>query len=144
MRRKEPIELIIERIYSYSMHEVSVVADLITAILKELEKYDVVSVKEVTLTVGKLTNLGTEQMEFAYDVMSKDSILNGSKLVIEEENIIVKCEDCGYKGPVNVMNIGEEAHFQVPILSCPVCGKAVTIIAGKSCCVKSIDIEEAC
>ena len=125
------------------MHEVSVVADLIAAIKKELEKYDVVSVKEVTLTVGKLTNLGAEQMAFAYEVMSKDSILDGSKLAIEEENILVKCEGCGYDGPVKNMDIGEGAGHQIPILSCPACNGAVTITAGKSCCVKSIDIEGA-
>jgi len=125
------------------MHEVSVVAELIAAIEKELEKYNVVSVKEVTLTVGKLTNLGTDQMEFAYEVMSKDTILKGSKLVIETENIKVKCEECGYSGPVNVVDLGED-HYQIPLLSCPACGSAVTILSGRSCCVKSIDIEEAC
>jgi len=125
------------------MHEVSVVADIIAAIEKELERYNVVSVKEVTLTVGKLTNLGAEQMEFAYEIMSKNSILDGSKLVIETEEIRVRCGECGYGGPVNTMGLGEGDHLQVPILSCPVCGSNVAITAGKSCCVKSIDIEEA-
>ena len=125
------------------MHEVSVVADLIAAIKKELEKYNVLSVKEVTILVGKLTNLGIEQMEFAYEVMSKNSMLEGSKLVIETENIIAKCEECGYKGPVKNIGMGEDSHLQIPILSCPVCNSAVTVTAGKSCCIKSIDIEEA-
>ena len=125
------------------MHEVSVMAELIEAIKKELERYDVVSVEKVTLTVGKLTNLGTEQLEFAYEVMSRDSILNGSELVIEEENIEVRCEGCGYEGQVKNLDLGEDAHYQIPILSCPKCGGAVTITAGRSCCVKSIDIEEA-
>ncbi|MDR0508645.1 MAG: hydrogenase maturation nickel metallochaperone HypA [Candidatus Methanoplasma sp.] len=125
------------------MHEVSIVADFIVAIKKELEKYDVVSVKEVTLVIGKLNNLGTEQMEFAYEIMSKDSILEGSKLVIEEEDITVKCEECGYEGPVKNMDLGEDSHLQIPILSCPLCSSAVTTTAGRSCCVKSIDIEEA-
>jgi len=125
------------------MHEVSVMADLIEAIKKELEKYDVISVDRVTLTVGKLTNLGAEQLEFAYEIMSKDSILDGSKLVIEEEEIEVRCGECGYEGRVKNMDLGEDAHYQIPILSCPKCNSAVTITSGKSCCVKSIDIEEA-
>jgi len=125
------------------MHEVSVVADLVAAINEELKRYDVVSVSEVTLVVGKLTNLGTEQMEFAYEIITKDSILEGSKLVIQEEEIEVECAKCGYSGPVKNLDLGEEVHFKVPILSCPECGSAVTITAGKSCCVKSIDIEEA-
>ncbi|MDR1690262.1 MAG: hydrogenase maturation nickel metallochaperone HypA [Candidatus Methanoplasma sp.] len=125
------------------MHEVSIMADLMAAVKKELEKYDIVSVKEVRLTVGRLTNLGAEQMEFAYEVMSKDSILEGSKLVIEEEEIEIKCERCGYQGPAEDMDLGEDMHHRIPVLSCPKCGSSVIITAGKTCCVKSIDIEEA-
>jgi len=125
------------------MHEVSVMADLMAAIKKELEGYDVQSVKEVTLIVGKLTNLGTEQLEFAYEVMSRNSILEGSKLVIQEEEIEIQCRNCGYEGPVDKMDFGEEAHNQIPILSCPKCGSAVTITAGRTCCIRSLDIEEA-
>ena len=124
------------------MHEVSVMADLMAAIKKELERYDVLSVKEVTLVIGKLTNLGIEQLEFAFEVMSRNSILEGSKLVIEEEDIIVNCK-CGYEGPVENLEMGEGSHYSVPILSCPNCGSSVTIIAGRSCCVRSLDIEEA-
>lgn len=118
-------------------------ADLIAAIKKELERYDAVSVKEVNLTVGKLTNLGAEQLEFAYEIMSRDSVLEGSRLVIEEEDIKVRCAACGYEGPVNNVDLGEDAHLRIPILSCPECGGGVTVTAGKSCCVRSIDIEEA-
>ena len=119
-------------------------AELMAAVKKELEGYDVVSVKEVTILIGKLTNLGKEQLEFAYEVMSRDSILEGSKLIIEEEDIEVKCNKCGYEGGVNTMDIGGDAHYQVPILSCPECGNAVSITAGRACCVVSMDIEEAC
>jgi hydrogenase nickel incorporation protein HypA/HybF len=125
------------------MHEVSVMADLITAIIKELEKYDVVSVKGVKMTVGKLTNLGGEQLVFAYDIMTKDSVLEGSELVITEEEIEVQCGKCGYAGPVKNMEAEEESHLSIPILSCPECGGAVTITAGKTCRVTSIEIEEA-
>ncbi|MDR0309835.1 MAG: hydrogenase/urease maturation nickel metallochaperone HypA [Candidatus Methanoplasma sp.] len=125
------------------MHEVSVMAELMTAVKKELERYDVVSVKEVALTVGRLTNLGAEQMEFAYEIMSKDSILEGSRLVIIEEEIEAECGQCGYKGPVKNMETEGDVHYNIPVLSCPECNGAVTITAGKTCCVRSIEIEEA-
>jgi len=125
------------------MHEVSIMADLLTAIKKELERYDVVSVKEVILTVGKLTNLGSEQLGFAYEIMSKNSILEGSRLVIESEEVRVNCGRCGYEGPAKNIDMGEDTHYQIPILSCPACGGVVTVTAGKTCCVRSIEIEEA-
>ena len=125
------------------MHEVSVVADLVAAINTELERYKVVSVKEVTITVGRLTNLGAEQMEFAYEIISKGSVLEGSKLIIEEEDVKVSCGRCGYEGPVRNITLDEDSHYQMPVLSCPECGGAVTITAGKSCCVRTLEIEEA-
>ena len=123
------------------MHEVSIMSGLVSAILKELENYKVVRVTEVILTIGKLTNLGAEQMEFAYDIMIKGTILDGSKLVIEEEPIEVLCDSCSYEGPVKNAEFGDD-HSSVPVLSCPKCGSAIKLTKGQACCVKSVDIEE--
>jgi Zn finger protein HypA/HybF (possibly regulating hydrogenase expression) len=114
---------------------------LVSAILEELKNYKVVRVTEVVLTIGKLTNLGTEQMEFAYDIMTKDTILEGSKLVIEEEPIEVLCNSCSYEGPTKNAEFGD-AHGSVPVLSCPECGSAIKLTKGQACCVKTVDIEE--
>ena len=80
------------------MHEVSVVSDIVSAILRELENYNVEKVEEVVLVVGEMTSLGQEQLEFAYEIVTKDTKLEGSKLVIENEKIRVRCESCGYEG----------------------------------------------
>ena len=60
------------------MHEVSVVSDIVSAILRELEKYNVVKVEEVILVVGEMTSLGHEQLEFAYEIVTKGTLLEGS------------------------------------------------------------------
>ncbi|MDR1405217.1 MAG: hydrogenase maturation nickel metallochaperone HypA [Candidatus Methanoplasma sp.] len=125
------------------MHEVSAMADLMAAIKDELKRYEVVSVKKVTLTIGKLTNLGAEQMEFAYEIMSRDSILEGSELVIEEEDVEIGCAECGYEGPAESFAAGEDTDCRIPILSCPECRSAVTVTAGMTCRVRSVEIEEA-
>ncbi len=124
------------------MHEVSVVSDLVTAILGELEKYNVEKVEEVTLTIGDMTSLGTEQMEFAYEVVTRDTKLEGSKLVIEHEKIIVHCQSCGYEGEVKMLESDYGEHT-IPVLSCPKCNGDVKVIAGQSCCVKNLRIVEA-
>lgn len=126
------------------VHEVSVVSDLVRAILKELEKYNVVSVHSVTFIIGRLTNLGKEQMEFAYEVVTRGTILEGSNLVIEDEDIELECKICNYRGPARTLNFGEytDEHF-IPVLACPKCGGSVNIVKGQTCCVKNMDIEEA-
>lgn len=126
-----------------AVHEVSIVSDLIKAIMEELGRYDVSSVSAVTLVIGKLTNLGSDQMRFAYEVMTRGTILEGSELVIEEEEIALRCSGCGYEGPARNLSFGDDDQDHgIPILSCPECGGSVTVTAGRTCCVKNMDIEE--
>lgn len=120
------------------MHEVSVVSDLVRAILNELENHHVEKVDEVTFVIGDLTNLGTEQMEFAYEIVTRGTVLEGSKVNIVPEKIKVECNSCGYEGPVEYINDDDFGHGSIPILSCPECGGRVWILEGRTCRVENI------
>ena len=78
------------------MHEVSVISNMVDAILRELEGYNVEKVEDVNIVIGDLTSLGPEQLEFAYEIVTKGTVLEGSKLVIESEKVAVRCNECGY------------------------------------------------
>lgn len=67
------------------MHEVSVMSGIIDAVMAELAKHDVEKVEEVDLVVGELTYLGKDQLSFAYEIMTRETILEGSSLVFEDE-----------------------------------------------------------
>jgi len=123
------------------MHEVSVVSDLVSAILRELNKYNVEKVEEVTLVIGELTSLGIEQMEFAYEVVTKGTILEDSKLIVETEKIEVHCGSCGYDGPVEML-VSDYSGHSIPILSCPKCKGHVKVTAGQTCSVRNLRIVE--
>ena len=124
------------------MHEVSVVSDIVSAILKELENYNVERVEEVVLVVGEMTSLGDEQLEFAYEIVTKETKLEGSKLIIEHEKIRVKCKECDYEGEVRMLESDYGKHT-IPILSCPKCNGKVRVIAGQTCKVRNLKIVEA-
>ena len=124
------------------MHEVSVVSDIVSAILRELEKYNAERVEEVTLVVGEMTSLGDEQLKFAYEMVTKDTKLEGSKLVIEHEKILVRCTECGYEGEVRMLESDYGEHT-IPILSCPKCNGKVKVTAGQTCKVRNLKIVEA-
>ena len=123
------------------MHEVSVISGIIDAILEELGGYDIEEVEEVVLIVGEMTRLGEEQLCFAYDIMSRDTLLEGSTLTIVHEILRVKCTSCGREGGVDYIS-DEFAHDKIPILKCPDCGAAVDILEGKSCLVKTLKVIE--
>ncbi len=125
------------------MHEVSVVTTLVDATLKELQKYNVTKVNSVTVIIGDLTNLGQEQMSFAYEIVTRGTILEGSEFIIEKEEIELKCDSCGYLGPAKIITDPDFDTHSIPILACPECGGPVKVTKGQTCMVKCMDIEEA-
>jgi hydrogenase nickel incorporation protein HypA/HybF len=120
------------------MHEVSVMSGVVESVLKELEKHDVLRVEEVVLTLGELTFLGEEQLQFAYEIITRDTLLNGSKLVIEPEETELLCLSCGYQGKAD--KLGEEYHMSMPSLVCPKCRGKVKVLKGQSCRVTSMKV----
>jgi len=121
------------------MHEVAVMSSVIRAALEELEKHDVSAVEEMVLVIGDLTSLGEDQLTFAYEVMTRDTPLEGSKLVIEHENVCLLCSSCGYDGPAETLENDYHEHT-IPILSCPKCGGSVKVTAGEACRISSLKI----
>ncbi len=126
-----------------SVHEVSVVSTLVDATIRELQKYNVTKVNSITVRIGDLTNLGEEQMSFAYEIVTRGTILEGSEFIIEKEPIELVCDSCGYEGPANVISDPDFDTHSIPILACPKCGGSVKVTKGQSCVVKCMDIEEA-
>ena len=125
------------------MHEASVVANIVDAVLEELKKYDVKKVNSVTLRIGDLTQLGAEQMKFAYEIVTRDTILEGSEMIVEHEPIILSCKSCGFEGPARVLTDPDFDTHSIPILSCTQCNGPVNVVKGQSCMVRCMDIEEA-
>jgi hydrogenase nickel incorporation protein HypA/HybF len=110
---------------------------IVDSVLEEAKKQDAKKVTEVHLVIGKLTFLGIEQVRFSYNILVEDTIMKGSKLIIEENDGAIECSSCGYKGAIQ---FGDDPAYHVPIptLRCPKCGKAAKIIEGNECTIRSI------
>jgi len=119
------------------VHEFSITSQIVQNVLAEAEKRGAKKVTEVNLVIGKLTFLGLDQVRFAYEVITKGTIAEGSKLVIEEREGFVKCSNCGYEGDFKYED-DPLYHVPVPTLKCPKCSSTVSITAGKECTIKNI------
>jgi len=124
------------------MHEVAIMSSIIEAVLAELDGHEVERVEEVTLVVGELTFLGEEQLRFAFDVLSRGTILEGASLRMEKEELSVKCPACGYEGKADYVE-DSAFHYSIPVLACPRCGGRVEVLKGKSCGVSSLRVVES-
>lgn len=121
------------------MHEFSMATQIVENVLEEAKRNDAKKVAEVHLVIGKMTFLGVDQIRFSYGVLVKDSIMKDSKLIIEEQDGVIQCSSCGFKGPISIED-DPAYHIPVPTLKCPKCGKEAKIVEGKECTIKSIRI----
>ena len=119
------------------MHEFSMACRIVNCILEEAKKHNAKRVNEVHLIMGKFTFLGLEQVRFAYEMLVKDTIMEDSKLHIEEKDGVVRCNNCGYKGDLKYED-DPAFHVPYPTLNCPKCEGIVNIVGGKECTIKSI------
>lgn len=120
------------------MHEGAITSQIVENVLREAEKRKAKSVLEVRLEIGKLMFLNPEQVRFWYQMLTKNTILEGSKLTIEEKEGVVKCPKCGYQGDFKYINDDPAFHVPTPTLNCPKCDGTVEIVGGKECLIKKV------
>lgn len=118
------------------MHEFSVTSWIVEALLKVAKERESKKVLEVHLRIGKLRALSVDQVKFCYEVLAKGTILDGSRLVIEESPGKVRCNSGDYYGEFNPE--GDAFHFGLPPLICPVCSGMVTVEGGDECTITKV------
>ncbi len=120
------------------MHEYSVVADLVSALLPRLEEHPG-EVTAVFLKRGELRILSDYALKNAFEIVAEGTRLEGASLEIEVVPVRVVCAGCGYEGSVEYLK-DEAFHFIIPVLTCPRCGREVEIVSGRELTVERVSI----
>ncbi len=120
------------------MHEFSIMADIMKAALKSIASYEIENVEKVFLEVGELTFLNPVQMQFAFEVLTRDNALKGADLIIKEKQAQIECSSCGYRGGME--DNPDENHSGFVRLICPKCDGIVNILSGKECILSRIQM----
>jgi len=127
------------------LHEIGVAQEILDAVLNIAREQEAVKVLEVNVQVGELTFLKPEQLSYAFEFVSKQSIADGAKLNVEIKPAEVKCNTCGFVGEVHYHGpeIHEPSSVQRIFLSCPKCGSDKTeILSGSECFVREVRLEK--
>ena len=119
------------------MHEGTITTQLVESVLKEAEERRAKKVIEVCLEIGKLTFLNPEQVRFWYEIITKDTIIEDSRLTISEREGTVQCSRCDYTGDFKYVD-DPALHVSMPSLYCPRCDAPVRIVDGRDCIIKHI------
>jgi hydrogenase nickel insertion protein HypA len=122
------------------MHEYSVVAELVSALLPQLEEVRG-RVVEVHLCKGELRVLSDVALRNAFALIVAETPLDGATLRIERVSATVRCDACGFCGAPELLS-DPALHFSIPVLSCPRCRGEVTLVAGRELHVDTVSVED--
>ena len=105
---------------------------------------DATRVHSVHIQVGELTFLAWDQLEFAWEIYTRNEgpPLEGATLSLEKVEARGSCPACGYTGGLKVVEF-PDSHLVTPVLDCPECGKVVDIIEGRDLLIRDIIMEVA-
>lgn len=112
------------------MHEFGLIDGVVKAVEACAQEAHARSVLEVRLRVGDMMEAQEDSLQFAYEVLSENTLLEGSTLNIISVAPRSRCLDCGHEF--------EHSRFN---LRCPLCDSALTtLIAGRELEIAAIDI----
>lgn len=104
------------------MHEIAVCQSLLTQAMKAREARPFGRVIRVSLSVGQLSRVEPEALLVAFDLLSRDTFLEGAELWIDRPPGRMICESCG-----GMPEVTER------LARCPVCGSDhLRVVGGES------------
>jgi len=115
------------------MHEMGVAQQMINIAIASIPE-DIVNprVEQLNLKIGKLAAVVEGSLRFCFEIIAKDSPLEGARLVIDHVAVKVHCLKCNH-----IWEVDE------PLFSCPSCKDgAVEIISGRELEILSMELAE--
>ena len=115
----------------FTMHELGLAMNVREIVEGAARENGAATIKEVNIVVGEFSSVAIDALEFAMDVVKRDSMFQDAKINIKSTKTILLCSECG-----------QETIMEDFIFKCSSCGgSAVRIISGDRMYVDSIDIE---
>ncbi|MEW6185886.1 MAG: hydrogenase maturation nickel metallochaperone HypA [Thermodesulfobacteriota bacterium] len=114
------------------MHEMSLAQNIIEIVEQVMNNHGVRRVRLIRLEVGELTAVVPDSLTFCFEVMTKDTPLEGVKLEMVSVPLTGICRACG-----------KEFRIKDHNFICPHCASAdIQTTAGKELLVREIEAEE--
>jgi hydrogenase nickel incorporation protein HypA/HybF len=116
------------------MHELPVTESILKIVLKHADKNNVRQVMAIHLRIGKLSDLENDWIQRYFDYLSKGTVAQGAKLIIERTPIILQCNSCKASYEGDMATICDAA--------CPFCGQTdSTLISGREYYIKDMEVQ---
>ena len=119
------------------MHELSIAQEIIENVVKSAQEHNAKKVESITLDIGKLLLLNSDQLTFGLELLSKDTICEGMKIEINIIPAKIRCKNN------HITSISPEIEFLdiAKHLKCSECDAEVAILEGRELILKKIIAE---
>jgi hydrogenase nickel incorporation protein HypA/HybF len=113
------------------MHELPVTQSILEIALRHARQAGSSRVVALNLTIGQLSSIVDDSIQFYWDIIAKDTIAEGARLVFNRVPIQLACLNCDRQ------YTPDQEDF-----ACPACGSAqIKVISGKEFFLESIEVE---
>lgn len=115
------------------MHELSIALSMIELATEEAERRGGVPVVALHLKLGPLSGVVKDALLFSYEVACNGTLLEGSRLVIEDVPVVIYCWQCQR----------EQQLESIQRFCCPVCGTLSSdVVRGRELEFVAMELEE--
>lgn len=113
------------------MHELSIALSIIEGASEEAQRHEGAKVEAVHLKLGRLSGVVKDALLFSWEIACQGTMLENTRLEIEEIPVIAFCENCRAEKTIEAINN----------LVCPDCDQPTPeIISGRELQVTALEI----
>ena len=113
------------------MHEVGITRSIVEIAERSAREQGAARVVSVTVQIGGLSGVVPEAVEFCFEACTKETFLEGARLIVERIPGRGRCRECG-----------AETALDPYIFACPACGGyALEVLQGNELSIREMEID---
>jgi hydrogenase nickel incorporation protein HypA/HybF len=94
------------------MHELSLMDNVLEMAVRHAREQDAEHIHRITLRIGEMSGVSVDALTFAFDVLTRDTMAQGSEFEVIRVEAQCRCEACG-----------TDFRPDGPLAACPDCGE---------------------
>ena len=114
------------------MHEMAIAQSVFDIAFREANKHADAKIRKIKLSIGEFSGVVKDALDFAFEVLKKDTAAAGAEIEIEVVKLKAVCDECGEV----------ECRLNDLKFKCGDCGRPLTITAGRDMKVDYIDLDD--
>ncbi len=122
------------------MHEYGLIQDVVQLVLQRSPPEGGRRVASVRIEVGEFLVASRESLETAYEVLTRGTALEGSRLEVSEVRGRARCEACGFEG--SGADLGDGLCEPPTVLLCPTCGAPLLVTEGAGIALLGVQLQD--